>query len=437
MVETQPLHAWTASAIVAGTHAGTLSAEAVARACLDRIAARDPALRAWVHTDPAQVLAAARELDKRPDKGPLCGVPIGVKDMIQTADMPTQNNSPLYAGHQPGVDAACVQTLRAAGALIFGKTDTVEFAAAGRRALTRNPHDPARTPGGSSSGSAAAVADLHVPIALGTQTGGSLIRPASFCGLYALKPSWGVVSREGAKLYSLTCDTIGWYGRSADDLGLIYDVFAPPGDEPAGATSLQGARFALCRTPMWDEASAETQAALATAANRLKAAGATVELLELPPAFGGLVDAHKAILAAEGRAAFLSEYRAKHDILHTDFRAIVENHAGITRSELRAAYDLAAQCRMQFDILAHDFHAVLVPSAVGEAPLGLASTGDSVFNRMWTLLHAPCINVPGCKGPNGLPVGVTLTGPRFSERALLGLAGPVGVALAAEEGEQR
>jgi Asp-tRNA(Asn)/Glu-tRNA(Gln) amidotransferase A subunit family amidase len=432
MAETQPLHAWTASAIVAATHAGTLSAEAVARACLARIAERDPALRAWVHTDPARVFAAARELDKRPDKGPLYGVPIGVKDMIQTADMPTQHNSPLYAGHRPGVDAACVQTLRAAGALILGKTDTVEFAAAGRRALTRNPHDPARTPGGSSSGSAAAVADQHVPIALGTQTGGSLIRPASFCGLYALKPSWGTVSREGAKLYSLTCDTIGWYGRSAGDLSLIYDVFAPPEDEPVSTKPLSEARFALCRTPMWDQASAETQAALETAGDRLRAAGATVDAVELPPAFGGLVDAHKTILAAEGRAAFLSDYRARHDILHADFRAIVENRAQVTRSALRAAYDLAAQCRMQFDALAHEFDAVLVPSAVGEAPLGLASTGDSVFNRIWTLLHVPCINVPGCRGPNGLPVGVTLTGPRFSERALLALADAVGVSLAAD-----
>jgi Asp-tRNA(Asn)/Glu-tRNA(Gln) amidotransferase A subunit family amidase len=183
---------------------------------------------------------------------------------------------------------------------------------------------------------------------------------------------------------------------------------------------------------MWDQASAETQAALETAGDRLRAAGATVDALELPPAFGGLVDAHKTILAAEGRAAFLSEYRARHDILHTDFRAIVENRAQVTRSALRAAYDLAAQCRMQFDALAHEFDAVLVPSAVGEAPLGLASTGDSVFNRIWTLLHVPCINVPGCRGPNGLPVGVTLTGPRFSERALLALADAVGVSLAAD-----
>lgn len=431
MTQIPPIHAWTASAIVAATHAGTLSAEAVTRGCLDRIAARDQAVRAWVHTDPTLVLATARERDKAPEKGPLYGVPIGIKDMIQTADMPTQHNSPLYAGHRPGVDAACVETLRAAGAIIIGKTDTVEFAAAGRRALTRNPHDPARTPGGSSSGSAAAVADRHVPIALGTQTGGSLIRPASFCGIYALKPSWGVVSREGAKIYSVTCDTIGWYARCAEDLGLIYNVFGPPDEAPAAARPLRQARFGLCRTPMWDQASPETRAALDTAAETLRAAGASVEMLDLPAAFDGLVEAHKVILASEGRAAFLNEYRARRDGLHDDFRAIVENRARYGRDALRAAYDLAAECRHRFDSLADGFDAVLTPSAVGEATLGLASTGDSVFNRMWTLLHVPCVNVPGCTGPNGLPVGITLTGPRFTDRALVALAGPVGAMLAA------
>jgi Asp-tRNA(Asn)/Glu-tRNA(Gln) amidotransferase A subunit family amidase len=428
---TKPLHTWTASEIVAATHAGTLSAEAVVRACLDRIAERDGAIRAWVHTDAARSLAAARELDKRPEKGPLYGVPVGVKDMIQTADMPTQHNSPLYAGHRPNVDAACVETLRAAGAIILGKTDTVEFAAAGRRALTRNPHDLSRTPGGSSSGSAAAVADLHVPIALGTQTGGSLIRPASFCGLYALKPTWGVVSREGAKIYSLTTDTIGWYARCAEDLGLIYNVFGAPDDDPPAVPPLNQARFALCRTPMADQASPETHAALDHAADRLREAGATVVVLDLPPPFAGLVEAHRIILASEGRAAFLNEYRARHDALHDDFRAIVENRTGISRSALRAAYDLAATCRIQFDAIAADYDAVLTASSVGEAPLGLASTGDSVFNRMWTLLHVPCVNIPGCRTSNRLPVGVTLTGPRFSERSLVALAGPVGGAIAA------
>jgi Asp-tRNA(Asn)/Glu-tRNA(Gln) amidotransferase A subunit family amidase len=245
-----------------------------------------------------------------------------------------------------------------------------------------------------------------------------------------LKPTWGVVSREGAKLYSLTFDTIGWYARCAADLGLIYDVFGPPDDAPLSVPPLSKARFALCRTPMWDQASPDTRDALGFAVDRLRAAGATVETLDLPPAFDGLVDAHKAILASEGRAAFLNEYRARHEELHDDFRAIADNRMGVTRAALRAAYDLAGQCRTRFDTLAEGFDAVLTASSVGAATEGLASTGDSLFNRMWTLLHVPCVNVPGFTRRDGLPVGVTLTGPRFSDRMLAAIAGPVGAALA-------
>ena len=202
--------------------AGDLTSEDLVRDCLARIEKREPVVRAWASLDPRRAIAEARELDRHFARngavGPLHGIPVGIKDMIDTADLPTQHNSPLYRGHRPGQDAACVAVLRAAGAVILGKTETVEFAAGGRKAPTTNPHDQRRTPGGSSSGSAAAVADSHVPLAFGTQTGGSLIRPASFCGLYALKPSWGLVSREGAKLASLSCDTIGWYAREVSDL---------------------------------------------------------------------------------------------------------------------------------------------------------------------------------------------------------------------------
>jgi Asp-tRNA(Asn)/Glu-tRNA(Gln) amidotransferase A subunit family amidase len=183
--------------------AGTLTCEALARSCLDRIGARDPELKAWAFVDPDQVVRQARELDKLPRRSPLHGVPIGIKDMIDTADMPTGYNSNLFVGHRPSMDAAVVATLRASGALIIGKTETTEFAAAGRDAPTGNPTDLSRTSGGSSAGSAASVADCHVPLAIGTQTGGSTIRPASFCGVFALKPTWNVVGREGAKVYSI------------------------------------------------------------------------------------------------------------------------------------------------------------------------------------------------------------------------------------------
>src|SRR5258705_4282061 len=193
----------------------TLTSETLVRSCLERIAARDAEVRAWTHIDPAYAIAQARELDKRPPMGPLHGLPFGVKDMIDTADMPTTYNSPLYQGHRPAKDAGCVAVVRQCGAVILGKTDTVEFAAGGRKALTRNPHNLAHTPGGSSSGSGAAVASYMTPLAFGTQTGGSHIRPASFNGAYGLKPTWGAVTREGAKLPSALSATIGWCGASA------------------------------------------------------------------------------------------------------------------------------------------------------------------------------------------------------------------------------
>ena len=200
--------------------------EELAQACLARIRERDPAVRGWVYLDPDLVLRNARELDKREVKGPLHGVPIAVKDVIMTADMPTQHNSPLYKESFPTVDAGCIKTLRAAGALIFGKTDTTEFAAVTRGGAARNPFDASRTPGGSSSGSAAVVADMQAPIALGTQTAGSTIRPGSFCGIYAMKPTWGAISREGLKMLALSLDTLGLFARSAEDLDLLADVFA-------------------------------------------------------------------------------------------------------------------------------------------------------------------------------------------------------------------
>ncbi len=400
---------------------GRLTAEALARDCLARIETRDPQVRAWSHVDPALVLAQARECDRAGRPGKLHGLPVGIKDIILTRDMPTQYNSPLYRGFAPAMDAACVTLLRAAGGVILGKTDTVEFAATGRKALTCNPHDLARTPGGSSSGSAAAVADFHVPLALATQTGGSTIRPASFCGIHAMKPSWNIVSLEGVRRYAVSLDTLGWYGRSSADLALLLDVFDA---EPAhqAPVALRGARIALCRTPFWDRAGPDTQAAMQQAEARLASAGAILGALELPPEFADLYRLQMLLMRTEGRGSFLAEYRTDHDRLHPEFRAQVENTDRTTRAELARAYDQAAACRASFDALAARFDAVLTPSTIGPAPLGLANTGDHLFNASWTLLHVPCINLPYFQGEDGLPLGLTLTGPRFSDRRLLAVA---------------
>jgi Asp-tRNA(Asn)/Glu-tRNA(Gln) amidotransferase A subunit family amidase len=262
---------------------------------------------------------------------------------------------------------------------------------------------------------------LHVPLALGTQTGGSIIRPASFCGVFAMKPTWGIVSYEGAKSFAPSLDTIGWFGRSAADLALLYDVFDAE-RAPASTLTLPNLRIAVCRSPAWNHAEDATREALAEAETRLRAEGARIQEMNLPVGFERLVDLQNRIMRCEGRSTFLSEYRAHPSLLHENIRGQVENVDRFSREDLRMAYDAAAACRVTFDRLASEFDAVLTPSAAGEAPLGLDHTGTFVFNAIWTLLHAPCINFPGFTGSAGLPVGLTLVGPRFADRRVLAAA---------------
>lgn len=431
----QPKWRLTASDASALIREGKLGVEELARACLDRIAERDPAVRGWSFIDPDLVLDQARELDKMPTKGPLHGIPVGIKDVIDTGDMPTRHNSPSYFHNRPTLDAACVMTLRAAGALIFGKTETVEFAAAGRQPVTRNPHNLGHTPGGSSSGSAATVADCQVPLSLGTQTGGSTIRAGSFCGIYAMKPTWGAVSREGVKMQSLTLDTVGWYGRCVADLAMMCDVYAIQDDETARPVTLPGSKIAICQSPAWKHAASETRSALEKGAMLLKNAGAKTVDLSLPDHFDKLLDEQVIIQNSEGRASFLSEYRVHREGLHPELQSRVENQDKLTRSALRDAYNHVSRCRIEFEEICKDFDAVLTPSAPGIAPAGFKSTGWDIFNRTWSMLHAPCINVPGFSGPHGLPVGLTLTGPRFSDRKLLKVAEAVAACFATDQSQ--
>lgn len=418
-----------ATEALAELSSGGLTVERLAQACLDHIADREPLVRAWIHVDPTRLIEEARRLDALPlsERGPLHGVPVGIKDVLLTRDMPTGYGSMLYDAFAPTVDAAAVAVLRAAGALLVGKTETVEFAAIGRKPPTRNPANPAHTPGGSSSGSAAAVADFHVPLALGTQTGGSIIRPASFCGTWALKPSWGLVDRDGSKSFAPSLDTIGWFGRTADDLALLLGIF-DPAPAPRSVPEVGGLRIALCRTPMWDEAETPMVAAFETAGDRLRAAGATVAELELPQPFDQLARLHKIVMLGEGRATFLADYRRHGPALADVFRDMVDH--GPSRAELIEAYDVAVPCRAEFDRIAAPYDAVLAPSAVGTAPEGLSDSGALTFNGMWTLLHTPCVNVPAFIAANGLPVGLTVTGPRFSDWRVVAAAAAIGMLLA-------
>jgi Asp-tRNA(Asn)/Glu-tRNA(Gln) amidotransferase A subunit family amidase len=409
-----------------------LSCEELVRACLARISKRDPVVKAWLSLDPDYVISRARALDKLPPKGPLHGVPLGVKDIIDTADYPTTQNSVIYDGLKVGRDAACVAIVRGSGALILGKTDTVEFASSGRRALSTNPFNPAHTPGGSSSGSGAAVGDYQVPLAFGTQTGGSHIRPASFCGIYGLKPSWGRVSREGLRMSSITLDTLGWYGRGIDDLILVGTAFRIA--EDTTKVSVKGLRVGLCRSPVWHAIEPGGIAALEAAASKLAAAGAIVEELVLPEPFNRMHAAHRAIGAGEGAASFLPEYINAFDQLAPDLRAKVENVSQTTPEQWLAAYALADSCRVQFDALfGPELDVVLTPSSPGEAPKGLHTTGDAIFNSMWTLLHGPNVGIPSGFGPNNLPVGVTLVGPRMSDSRLLAIAKAVAPVIDTDE----
>jgi Asp-tRNA(Asn)/Glu-tRNA(Gln) amidotransferase A subunit family amidase len=277
----------------------------------------------------------------------------------------------------------------------------------------------ARTPGGSSSGSAAAVGDFHVPLALGTQTGGSLIRPASFCGVYAMKPTWNAVSAEGVKLISTTLDTVGWYGRSVADLALLADTFALQDDEPSSFQTVAGARILIDATAY--KADAASLNALAQAAQSLEAAGARIVRRDLFEIFTPLDGMWEIVSRSEGRTAFLDLARLYPHLLHQEFMKRANNIGGFTRSELVRAYDTAARCRVQFDRIAGDFDAVLTLSAPGEAPEGRVQ-GDNSLNRDLTLLHVPCINIPAGLGPNRMPIGLTLTGPRYRDRHLLAVA---------------
>ncbi|MGE3839964.1 MAG: amidase [Vicinamibacterales bacterium] len=384
---------------------GRLSAEALVRACLDRITDREAEVQAWETVDSQAALAAARGLDRASSRGPLHGVPIGVKDIIATADLPTQYGSSLYHGHRPPMDAAVVSLARRAGALILGKTVTTEFATSAP-ARTRNPLNLDHTPGGSSSGSAAAVADRMVPLAFGTQTAGSVIRPAAFCGVVGYKPSHGTLPRAGVKATSDTLDTVGVLARTVGDAAwLVAALTGRPDLEPARSLTSPG-RLGWCRTPQWPQALQETRTALERAATLLDRAGLPVAEVEFPDQFVGLFEAQQTIMAFETARELLPEYLRDPSGLTAQLRERIEVGLRLPFNAYATALDLAAACRASVRHTVCGCDALLVPAAPGEAPVGFASTGDPVMNRVWTLLHTPCVTVPVLDGPNGLPVGV-------------------------------
>ncbi|MGE5535986.1 MAG: amidase [Acidobacteriota bacterium] len=414
---------------------GALSAEEYASACLERIAAVESDVQAFAHIDREHALAQARALDQHKANGgrigPLHGVPVGIKDIFDTADYPTECGSPALLGRRPEADAAAVRKLREAGAVIIGKTVTTEFAYY-HPGKTRNPRDLARTPGGSSSGSAAAVAAGMVPLAIGSQTNGSVIRPSAFCGVFGVKPSHGLISRSGALMLSRKLDHVGAFARSLEDLGLILDVLVghDPADRDSRFYANPGFRravaeepplppsFTLVRTPIWDKADAEARSALEGFAKDLGAQEA-----DLPNDFRNAWEAHRAIMAVD-MAHNLGHVVDEGGKVSEPFRAIVEEGRKVTAVQYLAAM---RDARRYGERLASIFEqlpggAVLTLSAKGVAPEGHASTGDPAFCTLWTLLGYPALNLPLLANSAGLPIGVQLVGARGQDEALLRIA---------------
>lgn len=383
---------------------------------LEVIADRDPDVEAWDWFDPE--LARASAAQKR--GGSLKGVLVGIKDIFDTGDMPTQYGSPIYAGHTPAIDAACVTALKNAGAIIMGKTSTTEFAAS-NPTKTKNPHDLARTPGGSSSGSAAAVAAGMVPAALGTQTAGSIIRPASFCGVVGYKPTYNLVNRTGLKPFSDYTDTIGVLATEVDLAGRIVAAMA---DHPAliEVPEPQSVHLGICLPPHWESAETASLSALSEAREILQAAGAKISDVSLPDECLDARSIGLRIQHHEARHSFAPEISLSPDLISPILRDVIESGYEIDTDSYEEAKAQAIRARAHIGPLFGQFDAVLTLSAPGEAPVGLETTGSPIFNHIWTLLHLPCINLPGLTGPAGMPVGVQLVCAHGDDAKLLAIA---------------
>src|ERR1700691_61127 len=384
---------------------GEIKLHAVVELCAEAIAAREPEIHAFVALD----INTARKPTAPPRLSslPLRGLPIGVKDIYDTADLPTEYGSPIYAGYRPRADAAAVTLARRAGGVVLGKTVTTEFASL-VPGITRNPRNLAHTPGGSSSGSAAAVAAAMLPVALGSQTAGSVIRPAAFCGVAGFKPSYRLIPTVGMKCYAWHLDTVGLFAANVADVAYAATTLTERPlrvDEKTPAAP----RIGIARTHLWSKASAAMHTAIDTAARAAEANGATVTDLEMPEI---LQEAYRAQLVIQDFEAFRSlafEYDSHRDQIGQPLREQLDRAAAITVDEYDAARRTASRARRSLGDFMRDIDVILTPSAPGAAPHGLGFTGDPAFNRLWTLMGTPCVNVPGLS-EGELPLGVQIVG---------------------------
>jgi Asp-tRNA(Asn)/Glu-tRNA(Gln) amidotransferase A subunit family amidase len=413
---------------------GVISSEQLVEACLARIREIDPQVQAWAFLDPDHALAQARALDQlrleAKPIGPLHGVPVAIKDIFDTADMPTENGSVIHGGRTPSRDATVVTMLRAAGAVIMGKTVTTEFAyfSPGK---TRNPHNPEHTPGGSSSGSAAAVAVNMVPLAIGSQTNGSTIRPAAYCGVIGFKPTHGLISRHRVFALSRTLDHVGLFARSIDDIALLaeqlvgYDENDPdtrprariPFVEVAAEEPPLPSMFAFIKTPMWERADEDTKEGFAEIIEHL---GTQVEEVELFPSASEAWQWHHDIMSAEMAVNLEREWKHGRDRLSEQLRTLIERGQEIHAIEYQRALARVNPIHESFvELFEQRYDAILTPAAPSAAPKGLTATGDPSFCTLWTLCGMPAISLPLLQSTNGLPIGVQLVGPRLGDARLL------------------
>ncbi|MCZ6728735.1 MAG: amidase [SAR324 cluster bacterium] len=413
-------------------HGGEITSEELVQACLDRIAEQEETVGAWAHLDPEYALAQARDADDNRQRGmplgALHGIPVGIKDIFDTADLPTELGTPLHAGRTPSTDAAVVEKLREAGAVILGKTVTTELAVFSP-GKTANPLDPARTPGGSSSGSAAAVASCMVPLAVGSQTNGSVIRPASFCGVFGFKPTFGRISRYRVLLQSPVLDTVGVFARGLADLALISDVLMEfdsrdKSMRPRARMGISGImadpppmepHLAFVRSPVWDQAEESSKDAFR---ELIAVVEEQVDIVELPSSFGGAHEIHRQIMEADLAKNFAREYRDGKDKLSTELCGMIERGQKVTAVQYNGAIEQREEFNEGLNEVFDEYDAILTPAAPGEAPVGLDSTGNPAFCTIWTLCGVPALTMPLLQGPADMPIGVQLVGARGDDGRL-------------------
>lgn len=412
---------------------GEISSEELIKACLERIDEVDGDIEAWTHLDPDYALEQARILDTQRAKagpvGPLHGIPVGIKDIFDTADLPTENGTVLDSGRQPVVDCKVVSLLKEAGAVIMGKTVTTEMAVFGP-GKTKNPHNTGHTPGGSSSGSAAAVASHMVPLAIGTQTNGSVIRPASFCGIVGFKPTHGLIPRTGVLSLSPPLDTIGTFARSIEDIALLTEALVAydPGDRDTRARACPALQETLtteppmrpmvgfAKTPVWDQADPETRAAFEELVELL---GDDCRDLPLSEPFNHLVKMHRDIMNADLAKNLAPYYERGKDKMTTTICGMIEDGQKVSAVNYNTAVDGQDLLNSGLNACFDHYDIIITPATTGEAPAGLDATGNPIFNTLATYCGVPSITLPLMEGPNGLPLGVQVIGPRGDDARLL------------------